>query len=169
MLVIINLNKDVYETIIIMGTKPYDTLEFRTFLSLNQEEKETLMALTFKREGKRSLFQQWLQHPNPLGMYAVLVKKDNEIIAWAATSTRDGWNKGTIGVYIKSEHRRQNVARDALDTLLEHLSECKITEPIPEYLIYEYGMEQLFRPLIENRGFKDYYRCEEEYDQREPK
>ena len=59
----------------------YDLIKCRTIASLTLEERTALMTLTHKHENRRNLFQQWLRHPNPLGMYATLVKRNGEIIA----------------------------------------------------------------------------------------
>lgn len=147
----------------------YDLIECRTIASFTLEERTALMALTHKHENRRSLFQQWLRSQNPLGMYAALVKRNGEIIAWAAVSTRDGWNKGTVGVCVNPEHRRKGIARRALYSLLEYLSTMKEEGNIPEYLIYNQGMELLFRLPIEKYGFKDFYLHLDEYQKREPK
>ena len=141
----------------------YDLIKCRTIASLTLEERTALMTLTHKHENRRSLFQQWLRHPNPLGMYATLVKRNGEIIAWAAVSTRDGWNKGTVGVCVNPEYRRKGIARTALYSLLEYLSTMKDEGGIPEYLIYNQGMELLFRLPIEKHGFKDFYLHLDEY------
>lgn len=137
--------------------------EFRTMASLEDEQKEVLMSLTSKSENRRSVFQQWLRHPNPLGMYAGLVKSNKYIIAWAAVSTCDGWNMGTIGVFVKPDYRNMGFAYIALDTLLMNLSKVNI-EDRSEYLSYNEGLEHIFRPTIERYGFKDLFKYKEEYN-----
>ena len=152
-----------------ISEKEYDLIECRTMVSLTLEEKAALMTLTYKHENRRSLFQQWLRNPNPLGKYATLIKRNEEIIAWAAVSTRDGWNKGIIGVCVNPEYRKKGIARTTLNSLLEYLSTMKEEGGIPEYLVYNQGMELLFRLPIEKHGFKDFYLHLEEYFKREPK
>ena len=135
----------------------YDSIEFRPFASLTSEEKSILLGLTFKREGKRSLFQQWLKHYSPKGIYAALVYDNDKIIAWAAVNTHYGGGGkkiGIVGVFVSPEKRGRGIAHQALDTLLSNLLKVEDDHDHPEYLGYNEGMEALFQPVIEHYGFK---------------
>lgn len=135
--------------------------EFKAMVSLTPEEKNALWALTLKRDGKRSLFQQWLTIPTQ-GMYAALVRDNQKIVAWAAVSTLEGWKQGVIGVFVDPNYRGTGLAHHSLNSLLEHLSTIDDQQYQPEYLRYNVGMEKLFHPVIEKYRFKDYWKKLEE-------
>lgn len=134
-------------------------LEFCEMRSLTPEEKKILFALTHK-EG-RSLFRQWLNHPEPIPdyYYVTMLKIRGVVRGWAAVCagfSRYERSDGIIGVFIHPEWRGQGLARQALDFLLMSLRAAKIPDP-PEYLLYNEDKERLFRPVILKHGFKDVY------------
>lgn len=140
-----------------VNTSLYDSIKFCPFTLLTLEEKNILLELTFKQEGKRSLFQQWLKHYSPKGIYATLVYDNNKIIAWAAVNTHygvEGKKIGIVGVFVSPEKRGRGVAHQALDTLLLNLLKIENNHDIPEYLRYNIGMDNLFQSVIEHYKFK---------------
>lgn len=64
-------------------------LEFKAMHSLKEREKQILRALTIPPEIGRSLFRQWLDHPNPLGIFVSIVY-DGNILGWSSVNTRTG-------------------------------------------------------------------------------
>lgn len=141
----------------------YASLEFRNFASFTDEERELLKNLTYAPEGKKSLFRRWLDPLNSQGFYAVLAKKEDVIIAWAAVNTLEGWKLGKVGVFVHPEYRKRGIAVSALDSLL---STMMTIDGKPEYLSYTKGMERLFRPVVERYEFKDIWLHRREYRRR---
>jgi GNAT superfamily N-acetyltransferase len=136
-------------------------MEFREMRSLTLEEKQSLRELAHPPD-KRSLFRQWLDHPEPMPDYywAAILKINGEIRGWAAVCagySRYVRSEGLIGVFIHPDYRGRGLARQTLDFLLANFVAAGTEDP-PEYLIYDEGKERVFRDLILKHGFKDIWK-----------
>ncbi|MEK6970036.1 MAG: GNAT family N-acetyltransferase [Nanoarchaeota archaeon] len=139
------------------------SITFKPLAELTPEEKKVLFGLTCIQEGHtRSVFQQWLRHSNPKGMYTAMVNLGEETVAWAAASTHELWQEGKIGVFVKPEYRKKGLAHLALDSLLTETK--KHEERFPKYWHYNRGLERVFRPILDQHGLKDLSRDYEEYN-----
>ncbi|OGL73025.1 hypothetical protein A3F28_00600 [Candidatus Uhrbacteria bacterium RIFCSPHIGHO2_12_FULL_57_11] len=136
-------------------------VEFRSFTSFSEGEREALFELTEPYRERRSLFRSWLKHPNPIGMFAALGWIDGQLVGWSAVALGTGWNMGTVGVFVHPEFRGKGIAFRLLDVLLGRLSD--LSPEWSEYMAYKQGKESLFRPIIERHGFKDVFLHWEEY------
>lgn len=129
-------------------------LVFRHFLDLTEEESEALRALTNPPETGRSVFRSWLvNYGNQNSIYAVLVYASARIVGWAAIAAREVHNDtGMMGVFIHESYRRGGLARRALHVLLDRVA-SRVDGMV--FICYQEGKESLFRPILEQHGFKD--------------